>query len=77
MGEGEAVMAKIPRFERSIINQPPTRKPKVERVARQVLGNPLGILGVAARKYVQVGGFLERRYKTTCHRGPGDPDYGL
>ena len=22
-------------------------------------------------------GFKERRYKTTCHRGPGDPDYGL
>jgi hypothetical protein len=22
-------------------------------------------------------GFKERRYKTTCHRGPGDPDWGL
>jgi hypothetical protein len=22
-------------------------------------------------------GFKERRYKTTCHRGLGDPDYGL
>ena len=22
-------------------------------------------------------GFRERRYKTTCHRGPGDPDWGL
>ena len=22
-------------------------------------------------------GFKERRYKTSCHRGPGDPDYGL
>jgi hypothetical protein len=27
--------------------------------------------------YVNVGGFREPRYKTTCHRGPGDPDYGL
>jgi hypothetical protein len=22
-------------------------------------------------------GYKERRYKTTCHRGKGDPDYGL
>jgi hypothetical protein len=22
-------------------------------------------------------GYKERRYKTTCHRGPGDPDYGI
>jgi hypothetical protein len=28
-------------------------------------------------EYVYVGGFRERRYKTTCHRGKGDPDYGL
>src|SRR5215469_8664653 len=27
--------------------------------------------------HVYVGGFREPRYKTTCHRGPGDPDYGL
>jgi len=27
--------------------------------------------------YVNVGGFREPRYKTTCHRGPGDPDWGL
>ena len=27
--------------------------------------------------YVYVGGFLEPRYRTTCHRGPGDPDWGL
>jgi hypothetical protein len=22
-------------------------------------------------------GYRERRYKTSCHRGPGDPDYGM
>ena len=27
--------------------------------------------------YVYVGGFLEPRCRTSCHRGPGDPDYGL
>ena len=27
--------------------------------------------------YVYVGGFLEPRYRTSCHRGRGDPDYGL
>jgi hypothetical protein len=27
--------------------------------------------------YVMVGGFLEPRYKTTCHKGKGDPDWGL
>jgi len=27
--------------------------------------------------HVYVGGFREPRYKTTCHRGPGDPDWGL
>jgi hypothetical protein len=27
--------------------------------------------------YVEVCGFLEPRYRTTCHRGPGDPDWGL
>jgi hypothetical protein len=26
--------------------------------------------------YVEIGGFREPRYKTTCHRGKGDPDYG-
>jgi len=26
---------------------------------------------------VYVGGFLEPRYRTTCHRGKGDPDWGL
>jgi hypothetical protein len=26
--------------------------------------------------YVNVGGFRERR-RPTCHRGPGDPDWGL
>jgi len=26
--------------------------------------------------YVEIGGFLEPRCKTTCHRGKGDPDYG-
>jgi len=28
-------------------------------------------------EFVMVGGFRERRYRTTCHRGKGDPDYGL
>ena len=27
--------------------------------------------------HVMVGGFREPRYKATCHRGPGDPDWGL
>ena len=27
--------------------------------------------------HVYVGGFRERRYKTTCHKGKGDPDYGM
>jgi hypothetical protein len=27
--------------------------------------------------YVEIGGFREPRYKTTCHRGKGDPDYGV
>jgi hypothetical protein len=27
--------------------------------------------------YVYVGGFREPRYKTTCHKGRGDPDYGM
>ena len=26
--------------------------------------------------YVEIGGFREPRYRTTCHRGKGDPDYG-
>jgi hypothetical protein len=28
-------------------------------------------------EYVMIGGFREPRYRTTCHRGRGDPDYGL
>jgi hypothetical protein len=27
--------------------------------------------------WVMIGGFREPRYRTTCHRGKGDPDYGL
>jgi hypothetical protein len=27
--------------------------------------------------YVEVCGYRERRRKMTCHRGPGDPDYGM
>jgi hypothetical protein len=27
--------------------------------------------------YVMVGGFLEPRYRTTCHKGRGDPDWGM
>jgi hypothetical protein len=27
--------------------------------------------------WVEIAGFRERRYRTTCHRGRGDPDYGL
>jgi hypothetical protein len=27
--------------------------------------------------YVEIAGFRERRYKTSCHRGKGDPDYGV
>jgi hypothetical protein len=27
--------------------------------------------------YVNIGGFREPRYKTTCHKGRGDPDWGL
>ena len=26
---------------------------------------------------VEIGGFREPRYRTTCHRGKGDPDYGV
>jgi hypothetical protein len=26
--------------------------------------------------YVEIAGFREPRYRTTCHRGKGDPDYG-
>jgi hypothetical protein len=26
--------------------------------------------------YVDIGGFREPRWRTTCHRGPGDPDFG-
>jgi hypothetical protein len=32
---------------------------------------------IEADEYVMVGGFREPRYKTTCHRGKGDPDYGV
>jgi hypothetical protein len=35
------------------------------------------IEGAVEDEYVMVGGFRERRYKTTCHKGRGDPDYGL
>ena len=34
-------------------------------------------LADALDDHVYVGGFREPRYKTTCHRGPGDPDWGL
>jgi hypothetical protein len=34
-------------------------------------------LEAALDDHVMVGGFWEPRYKTTCHRGPGDPDWGL
>jgi len=27
--------------------------------------------------YVEIAGFRERRYRTTCHRGCNDPDWGL
>jgi hypothetical protein len=27
--------------------------------------------------YVMVGGFMERRYRSSCHRGRGDSDWGL
>ena len=32
---------------------------------------------VIESEYVEIGGFREPRYKTTCHKGRGDPDYGL
>jgi hypothetical protein len=28
-------------------------------------------------EYVEIAGFREPRYRTTCHRGQGDPDWGL
>ena len=28
-------------------------------------------------EWVMIGGFRERRYRTSCHVGKGDPDYGL
>jgi hypothetical protein len=28
-------------------------------------------------QYVMIGGFREPRYRTTCHKGRGDPDYGV
>jgi len=34
------------------------------------------IEGALEDEYVMIGGFREPRYKTTCHRGKGDPDYG-
>ena len=34
-------------------------------------------LEAALDNQVYVGGFLEPRYKTTCHCGKSDPDYGL
>jgi hypothetical protein len=27
--------------------------------------------------YVEIAGFRERRRRPSCHRGPGDPDYGM
>jgi hypothetical protein len=27
--------------------------------------------------YVMIGGFLEPRYRTSCHVGRGDPDWGM
>ena|SRR6516162_9758499 len=32
---------------------------------------------VIQTEYVMIGGFREPRYRTTCHRGKGDPDWGL
>jgi hypothetical protein len=32
---------------------------------------------VIETEYVMIGGFREPRYRTTCHRGKGDPDYGV
>jgi hypothetical protein len=32
---------------------------------------------VIESEYVMIGGFREPRYRTTCHKGRGDPDYGL
>jgi hypothetical protein len=32
---------------------------------------------VIETEYVEIGGFREPRYRTTCHRGKGDPDYGV
>ena len=31
---------------------------------------------VIESEYVEIAGFREPRYKTSCHRGKGDPDYG-
>jgi hypothetical protein len=28
-------------------------------------------------EYVEIAGFREPRYRATCHRGKGDPDWGL
>jgi hypothetical protein len=27
--------------------------------------------------YVTIGGFREPRYRMTCHKGRGDPDWGM
>jgi hypothetical protein len=32
---------------------------------------------VIESEYVEIGGFREPRYRATCHRGKGDPDYGV
>jgi len=32
---------------------------------------------VVEDEYVMIGGFREPRYRTTCHKGRGDPDWGL
>jgi hypothetical protein len=32
---------------------------------------------VIETEYVEIAGFREPRYRTSCHRGRGDPDYGV
>jgi hypothetical protein len=32
---------------------------------------------VIESEYVMIGGFREPRYRTTCHKGRDDPDYGI
>ena len=35
------------------------------------------VIGDALDDYVEVCGFREPRYRTSCHKGRGDPDWGL